>query len=33
MSSKLWAKIQQPYIGIDMKEGPDMTYIIVSEKK
>jgi hypothetical protein len=33
MSSKFWAKIQRPYIGIDMKEGPDMTYIIVSEKK
>jgi hypothetical protein len=33
MSSKLYAKIQRPYIGIDMKEGPDLTYIIVSEKK
>lgn len=33
MSSKHWAKIQRPYIGMDMKEGPDMTYIIVSEKK
>jgi hypothetical protein len=33
MSSKLFAKIQRPYIGMDMKEGPDMTYIIVSEKK
>jgi hypothetical protein len=33
MSSKLYAKIQRPYIGMDMKEGPDMTYIIVSEKK
>jgi hypothetical protein len=33
MSSKLWAKIQRPYIGMDMKEGPDMTYIIVSEKQ
>jgi hypothetical protein len=33
MSSKLYAKIQRPYISMDMKEGPDMTYIIVSEKK
>jgi hypothetical protein len=33
MSSKLFAKIQRPYIGMDMKEGPDLTYIIVSEKK
>ena len=33
MSSKLFAKIQWPYIGMDMKEGPDLTYIIVSEKK
>jgi len=33
MSSKLYAKIQRPYIGMDMKEGPDLTYIIVSEKK
>jgi hypothetical protein len=33
MSSKLYGKIQRPYIGMDMKEGPDMTYIIVSEKK
>ncbi|MGD9577024.1 MAG: hypothetical protein AB7Y74_02090 [Syntrophorhabdus sp.] len=33
MSSKLYAKIQRPYIGLDMKEGPDLTYIIVSEKK
>jgi hypothetical protein len=33
MSSKLWAKIQRPYIGLTMEEGPDMTYIIVSEKK
>ena len=33
MNSKFWAKIQRPYIDMDMKEGPDMTYIIVSEKK
>ena len=33
MSSKLYARIQRPYIGMDMKEGPDMTYIVVSEKK
>jgi hypothetical protein len=33
MNSKLWAKVQRPYIGMDMKEGPDMTYIAVSEKK
>ena len=33
MSSKRWAKIQRPYIGLNMEEGPDMTYIIVSEKK
>jgi len=33
MASKLFAKIQRPYIGMDMKEGPDLTYIIVSEKK
>lgn len=33
MTSKLFAKIQRPYIGMDMKEGPDLTYIIVSEKK
>ena len=33
MSSKLYARIQRPFIGLDMKEGPDMTYIIVSEKK
>lgn len=32
-TSKLWAKIQRPYIGINMSEGPDMTYIIVSKKK
>lgn len=33
MSSKCWAKIQRPYIGLDQKEGPDLTYIILSEKK
>jgi hypothetical protein len=33
MSSKLFAKIQRPYIGMDMQEGPDLTYIVVSEKK
>lgn len=33
MGSKFWAKIQRPYIDMDMKEGPDLTYIIVSEKK
>jgi hypothetical protein len=33
MISKLFAKIQRPYIGMDMKEGPDLTYIVVSEKK
>lgn len=33
ISSKLFAKIQRPYIGMDMKEGHDLTYIIVSEKK
>lgn len=33
LTSKLWGKIQRPYIGMDMKEGPDLTYIIVSEKK
>ena len=33
VSSKLWVKIQRPYIDTDMKEGPDMTYIIVAEKK
>jgi len=33
MNSKLFAKIQRPYISMDMKEGPDLTYIIVSEKK
>jgi hypothetical protein len=32
VSSKLWAKIQRPYIGAGMKEGPDMTYISVVEK-
>lgn len=32
-SLKLIAKIQRPYIGLDLKEGPDPTYIIVSEKK
>ena len=32
MSSKRYARIQRPYIGTDMKEGPDMTYILVSEK-
>ena len=33
IGSRLYAKIQRPYIGLDMKEGPDRTYIIVSEKK
>lgn len=33
MTSKLFAKIQRPYIGLDLKEGPDLTYIIESEKK
>jgi hypothetical protein len=33
MSSKSWCKIQRPYIGLDGKEGPDLTYIILSEKK
>jgi hypothetical protein len=33
MTSKSWGKIQRPYIGMDMKEGPDLTYIILSEKK
>ncbi len=33
MSSKRWAKIQRPYMGLAMEEGPDMTYIIVSERK
>ena len=32
MSSKLWIKIQRPYIDTEMREGPDMTYIIVSTK-
>ncbi len=27
-TSKLWAKIQRPYIGPGMVEGPDRTYII-----
>lgn len=31
-TSKLWAKIQRPYIGSGMEEGPDMTYIILLEK-
>jgi hypothetical protein len=32
-SSKLWAKIQRPYIGLKLEEGPNKTYIIVVEKK
>jgi hypothetical protein len=32
-SSKRWAKIQRPYIGPGMKEGPDMTFISLVEKK
>ena len=32
-SSKLWAKIQRPYIGANMQEGPDKTYINVVETK
>jgi len=32
-SSKLWVKIQRPYIGANMQEGPDKTYINVVEKK
>jgi len=32
-SSKLWAKVQRPYISFTLEEGPDMTYIAVSEKK
>jgi hypothetical protein len=31
--SKLWAKIQRPYVGQKMEEGPDMTYISVSDKR
>lgn len=33
MTSKCWARIQRPYIDLDGKEGPDLTYIILSEKK
>jgi hypothetical protein len=33
VSSKHYARLQRPYIGMDMKEGPDMTYIIVAEKQ
>lgn len=32
-SSKLWARIQRPYIGQKMEEGPDMTYVSVSDKR
>lgn len=33
VTSKLFAKIQRPYIGMDgMEKGPDLTYIIVSER-
>ena len=32
-SSGLWAKIQRPYVGANMQEGPDKTYINVVEKK
>jgi len=31
-TSKLWAKIQRPYIGPGLTEGPDRTYIIVVSK-
>ena len=30
--SKQWIKIQRPYIGPGMKEGPDRTYISLVEK-
>ena len=30
--SKKWIKIQRPYIGPGMKEGPDKTYISLVEK-
>ena len=30
--SKQWIKIQRPYIGPGMKEGPDKTYISLVEK-
>ncbi len=32
MTSKLWAKIQRPYIGPGLVEGPDRTYISVVSK-
>ena len=32
-SSQLWAKIQRPYIGMNMAEGPDKTYINLIDKK
>ena len=31
-SSKKWIRIQRPYIGPGMKEGPDKTYISLVEK-
>jgi len=31
-TSKLWAKIQRPYIGPGLTEGPDRTYISVVSK-
>lgn len=32
MTSKLWAKVQRPYIGPGLVEGPDRTYISVVSK-
>jgi hypothetical protein len=32
-ASKLWVKIQRPYLGPKMEEGPDMTFITVSDKR
>ncbi len=32
MTSKLWAKVQRPYIGPGLVEGPDRTYIIAVSK-
>jgi hypothetical protein len=31
-TSKNWAKVQRPFIGPDLTEGPDKTYIITVEK-
>jgi hypothetical protein len=32
-ASKLWAKIQRPYIGRNMEEGPTMIYTSFSDRR